>query len=581
MCGIFVVFHKTGFYKDQYTNENNELIKNYKIQDYVDILVNNAKLMKHRGEEDNYKIINNKILFYHNRLSINDLSKNGDQPLFNKLIAIAVNGEFYNYLELYKEVTELLPSYKFKSKSDSEIIIPLYLLYGSAFINRLRGMFSFVLYDMTKNIFLASRDPFGITSLYYAIDNNRIIISSELKSLIHLSNNVKIFPPGQLFINNTFFTYYKPEWLINTQNNPIKLSTTELNYEELKQKLINSVYSHITLTDQPIGFLLSGGLDSSLIVAIANYLKKQNKIKNEIYTFTIGLDGGNDIKYAEEVAKELNTIHTTYTFTFEDVINSLSDIIYYIETYDITTVRASICNYLLIKKIKENTNIKVLLSGEGSDELFGGYLYFHKCPSESEMQLELTDKLVQLHQYDCLRSHKSGMANTIEVRVPFLDIDFVNYIMNIPPKYKLINENQPIEKYILRKAFEVENNFKFLPDSVLYRQKEQFSDGISNSENNLIDKLKDYANKYISDSDFENRTNIYPINTPISKEHMLYRHIFENRFNDNHDTIKTVNHNSESIACSTKRGLEWLNISDKSQLNDPSGRSIVDIYNSK
>lgn len=580
MCGIFVVFHKTGFYKNQYTNVNNELIiNNYKIQNYVELLISNAKLMKHRGEEDNYKIINNKLLFYHNRLSINDLSKNGNQPLFNKLIAIAVNGEFYNYLELYKEVSELMPSYKFKSKSDSEIIIPLYLLYGPAFINKLKGMFSFVLYDMTKNIFLASRDPFGITSLYYAIDNDRIIISSELKSLVQLSNNVKIFPPGQLFINNTFFTYYKPEWLINTQNNPIKLPTTELNYDELKQNLINSVYSHITLTDQPIGFLLSGGLDSSLIVAIANFLKKEKKIKNDIYTFTIGLNGGNDIKYAEEVSKELNTKHTTFTFTFEDVINELSDIIYYIETYDITTVRASICNYLLIKKIKKNTNIKVLLSGEGSDELFAGYLYFHKCPSDSEMQLELTDKLIQLHKYDCLRSHKSGMANTIEVRVPFLDIDFVNYVMNIPPKYKLINDTQPIEKFILRKAFEIDNDF--LPHSVLYRQKEQFSDGISNLENNLIDKLKDYANLQISDSEFEDRHKHYMVNTPINKEHMLYRKIFEKRFNDNNQTIETVDHNAESIACSTKRGLEWLNISDKSQLNDPSGRSVVDIYKSK
>ncbi len=578
MCGIFVVFHKTGFYQDQYTNEKNiSEINNFKLQVYIDILINNAKLMKHRGFEDNHKIINNKLLFYHNRLSINDLSKNGDQPLFNNLIAIAVNGEFYNYIELYNEVKELLPSYKFKSKSDSEIIIPLYLLYGSAFINKLKGMFSFVLYDMTKNIFLACRDPFGITSLYYAIDNNRLIFSSELKSLIHLSQNVKPFPPGYLFINNTFFNYYKPEWLINTQNNPIKLPIGDINYKELQKKLIDSVYSHITLTDQPIGFLLSGGLDSSLIVSIANFLKIKNIIKNEIFTFTIGLEGGSDIKYAEEVAKELKTNHTTYNFNFNDVINELSNIIYYIETYDITTVRASICNYLLIKKIRENTNIKVLLSGEGSDELFGGYLYFHKCPSDSEMQLELTDKLVQLHKYDCLRSHKSGMANTIEVRVPFLDIDFVNYVMNIPPKYKLINENQPIEKYILRKAFDSLDNV-FLPNSVLYRQKEQFSDGISNSENNLIDQLKEYANNFISDDEFEKRNEIYTTNTPISKEHMMYRKIFEDRFNNNTKTILTVDHNAESIACSTKRGLEWLKISDKSQLNDPSGRSIVDVY---
>jgi asparagine synthase (glutamine-hydrolysing) len=534
--------------------------------------------MNHRGTEDNYKIINNKALFYHNRLSINDLSKNGTQPLLNKLIAITVNGEFYNYNELYNHVKEFLPNYRFKSNSDSEILIPLYLLYGSSFISKIKGMFSFVLYDMNNNILLAARDPFGITSLYYAIDNDRIIISSELKSLIHLSKNVKVFPPGKLFINKTFYTFYKPSWLIDAQNNPIKLSSNKLNYEELKNKFISSVSSHIELSDQPIGFLLSGGLDSSLVVSIASYLKRENKMENEIKTFTIGMEGGSDIKYAEEVASMLKTNHTTYNFTFQDVIDNLSDIIYFIETYDITTVRASICNYLLINKIKNDTDIKVLLSGEGSDELFGGYLYFHKCPSDEEMQLELTDKLLQLHKYDCLRSHKSGMANTIEVRVPFLDIDFVDYVMDIHPKYKLINSEQPIEKYILRKAFDL--NGKFLPDSVLYRQKEQFSDGISNSENNLIDELKKYADNLITDVDFENKKEIYPVNTPISKEHMLYRKIFEERFNNYDNVILTVDDNSESIACSTKRGLKWLNLQNSSEFNDPSGRSVIDVYNS-
>ncbi len=580
MCGIFIVFNKLGFVKDQYVK--GDLLQNTTATEYVDILLKNAKLMKHRGETDNYRIINNKLLFYHNRLSINDLSKSGDQPLFNKLIAISVNGEFYNYLELYNEVTQLLPSYKFKSKSDSEIIIPLYLLYGSAFIHKLRGMFSFVLYDMTKNIFLGVRDPFGITSLYYAIDNNRVIISSELKSLTHLSNNIKVFPPGHVFINNTFFNYYKPKWLIDTQNNPIILSTEQLNFKELQNKFINSVYSHISLSDQPIGFLLSGGLDSSLVVAIANYLKKNKKINNDIYTFTIGLQNGNDIKFAEEVAKSLNTIHKTFIFTIEEAIKELPNIIYFIETYDITTVRASICNYLLIKKIKEQTDIKVLISGEGSDELFGGYLYFHKCPSDVEMQLELADKLTNLHKYDCLRAHKSGIANTIEVRVPFLDIDFVDYVMNIPPKFKLINDKQPIEKYILRNAFDHKTNgIDFLPEHILYRQKEQFSDGISNSETNLIDSLKDYANTMITDAEFNDRHIFYSVNTPISKEHLLYRKIFESKFNDNDNVINTVDHNTESIACSTKRALTWLNLQNNSILNDPSGRSIIDIYDKK
>jgi asparagine synthase (glutamine-hydrolysing) len=576
MCGIFVVYHKNSILEGDQIINNSTV--NLHIYDYFRLLVANARLMNHRGTKNKFTITNNKILFYHNRLSINDLSTDATQPLINNLIKIVVNGEIYNYLELYQEVRLKLPSYEFISNSDSEIIIPLYLLYGSSFIKKLKGMFSFVLYDMDKHIILAARDPFGITSLYFAIDKNRIIFSSELKSLVKLSKNINVFPPGQLFINNTFFSFYKPEWLINVQNNPVKLPDNDLNYNQLKQNLIKSVESHIKLSDQPIGFLLSGGLDSSLVVSIAHYLKEKCYINNEIKTFTIGLEGGNDIKYAEEVANILQTNHTTYNFIFNEVIDELSNIIYFIETYDITTVRASICNYLLIKKIKQDTDIKVLLSGEGSDELFGGYLYFHKCPSDEEMQLELTDKLLQLHKYDCLRSHKSGLANTIEVRVPFLDIDFVNYVMNIPPKYKLINSKQPIEKYILRKAFD---NNEFLPDSILYRQKEQFSDGISNFENNLIDQLKNFAEEQITDSEFINRETLYPINTPISKEHMLYRKIFEEKFNNDPNTIKTVDHNSASVACSTKRGLSWLNLNNSSELNDPSGRSVLDVYNPK
>lgn len=568
MCGIFAVYHKIKF-NNKYLSEESTPNK------YVDILLLNARLMKHRGNQDNYKIINNKLLMYHNRLAINDLSSNGQQPILNNFISIIVNGEIYNYPELYDLVKKELPNYIFKSKSDSEIIIPLYILYGTTFIQKIRGMFSFILYDIKKNIFLAARDPFGITSLYYALDNNRIIISSELKSLLKLSANVKIFEPGKLFINDMFFTYYKPNWLSNTIETPIKLSNNICNYTELKDNLIKSLYSHIKLTDQPLGFLLSGGLDSSLMVAIATYLKKNNLINNEIKTFTIGLEGGNDIQYAEEVAKELKTNHTTYNFTFDEVLENLEKIIYYIETYDITTVRASICNYLLINKIKKDTDIKVLISGEGSDELFGGYLYFHKCPSEEEMQLELVDKLTNLHKYDCLRSHKSGMGNTIEVRVPFLDTDFVNYAMELNPKYKMINTEQPIEKYILRKAFD---NNDFLPNNILYRQKEQFSDGISNSENNLIDQLKQHAENEISNDMFERRDILFPINTPISKEHMLYRILFEKVLNNKHTTLLTVDHNAESIACSTKRGLSWLNLKNTSELNDPSGRSIIDVY---
>ncbi len=554
MCGIFAIFNRKGF----------GFISKEKIDKYV----KNAKLLGHRGDKEKYRIINQKLLLFHNRLSINDLSNNGSQPMINNQIVIIMNGEIYNYKKLYEIVKKDLPTYKFKSKSDSEIIIPMYLLYGSAFIRHLRGMFSFVLYDMKKNIILAARDHIGITSLYYAEDkkNDTIMFASEMKSLINLSDNIKIFEPGCMYINRSFFDFYKPDWK-DTKIIP----TGSVNYEEIKQKLIDSVLAH-TLSDQPIGILLSGGADSSLVTSIMCYLKKNKLITNPIKTFTIGLDDASDILYAEKVAAFLETDHSTYNFAVEDAIDVLENVIYHIETYDVTTIRASIPLYLLSMQIKEDSNIKVLLSAEIADEIFAGYLYFHKAPNREEMQLELVDKVNALNKYDLLRAHKATMANTIELRVPFGDQDFIDYIMNIDPKYKMIDKNSEnnIEKYILRKAFD---NGKFLPDEILWRVKEQFSDGISSEKENLIDELKKYAEKEITDMEFENRAELYPINTPITREAFLYRQIFEKFYNKD-CCISTVDDNSKSIACSTKRAMEWLGIDENDSRNDPSGRSM-------
>jgi len=566
MCGIFLIYKRIGFTKDSFNN-----------------YIKNAKLLEHRGEKDTYRIINNKygsILLYHNRLSINDLSNNGTQPIIKNNIIIIVNGEIYNYKELYNEVKKDLPKYNFKSNSDSEILIPLYLLYGSAFISKIRGMFSFVLYDTTKNILIVCRDHIGITSLYYSIESNdnnenidTFMISSEMKSLTNLSKNINVFEPGKVYINGTFFTHYSPKW-----KEADYISNGELNYDEIKQKLIDSVLKR-TLSDQPIGILLSGGLDSSLIASIMVYLKKNKLINNPIKTYTIGLENASDIIEAEKVSKFLNSDHTTYNFSTSDAIDVLEDVIYYLETYDITTIRASIPLYLLSMQIKEDTDIKVLLSGEVSDEIFAGYLYFHKAPNKEELQQELVDKVSLLNRYDCLRAHKATMAHTLELRVPFADRDFIDYIMNIDPKYKMINKKnnenseQYIEKYILRKAFD---NGEFLPHDILWRVKEQFSDGVSSKTENVIDSLKKHAEYNVSDDEFNKKETIFPINTPLTKEAFLYRKIFE-KFYPHECCIKTVNENSKSIACSTERALKWLGIDEKNKINDPSGHVMLDL----
>lgn len=555
MCGIFAIFNRRGF--------------GFNSHEQINKYVENGKLLTHRGEKDSYKIINQKLFLFHNRLSINDLSEKGSQPMINKQIMIIVNGEIYNYKKLHSIIKKELPTYNFRSTSDSEILIPMYLLYGSTFIRHLRGMFSFVLYDMTKNIVLAARDHIGIVSFYYAEDkeNDTIMFASEMKSLISLSDNVKNFEPGTMFINRSFFNYYNPPW-----NNTEVIPTGEVNYDEIKQKLINSVLKHC-LSDQPIGILLSGGLDSSLIASIMCHLKKNKLINNPIKTFTIGLEDAVDIVAAEKVADFLESDHSTYNFGIEDAIDVLETVIYHLETYDITTIRASIPLYLLSMQIREDTDIKVLLSGEVADELFGGYLYFHKAPDREEMQYELVDKVNALHKYDLLRAHKSTLANTVELRVPFADQDYIDYIMNIDPKYKMIDKEGEynIEKYILRKAFD---NKTFLPDEILWRKKEQFSDGISSESENLIDELKKHSEKEITDIEFENRSELFPINTPITKEGFLYRQIFE-KFYKKDCCIKTVDENTKSIACSTARAMQWLGIDENHVQNDASGRSMA------
>lgn len=563
MCGIFAVLSFSSFALGS---------------DVINKFRENAKIMDSRGDTDKQLIINNKVYLFHRRLAIMDTSSDGDQPFLKNGVFCIVNGEIYNH----KDLKDNMKNIKFKGHSDCEVIIPLYLKYGSQFITHLRGMFSFVLYDSRKKLLLAGRDHLGMTSLYMGKDNDNIYFASDMKALTGLCSNISNIDAGSLLIKNIdkeeeIFSYTKLDsWRVETDiSKLVKFDESVLT--EIRNKLIESVKSHLD-SDVPVGVLLSGGLDSSLVAAIVSKLVKDGHIKNNekaIKTFTIGVENSSDILAADTVATFLKSNHSAYNFEATDAITVLEEVIYAIETYDITTIRASIPLYLLTSWIKEDTDIKVILSGEVSDEIFAGYSYFKHAPSAEELFLETKDKVNMLQRYDCLRAHKATIANTIEIRIPFGDKIVVDYVMNLNPECKMygfgldgeIGEKK-IEKYILRKAFD-----GWLPDEILWRKKEQFSDGISSDKENVINVLKQHAENEISDKEFAERNNIYPINTPSTKEGLLYYKIFNKLFK--HDScLKTVDHNTKSVACSTERGLKWLNIDENNKMNDPSGHSV-------
>lgn len=579
MCGIFCVFAKRGF------KFGNDSLLSYD---------NSFKLMEHRGESSKKYVVNNQLYLNHRRLAINDLSKKGEQPFYVDGIFLMVNGEIYNYKEL-KNMLSSLPDeepgkkYKYKSNSDSEIIIPLYKQFGTQFINQIKGMFSFILFDTKKKVLIVGRDHIGMTSMYYGIKGENIYFASELKSLVNICENVNNFPVGNIYIlNNAIVSNNGVEGMFFDYNKSVKwlkpydeISSSFVSFgahilENIRNKLVATVKSHL-ISDVPIGILLSGGLDSSLVACIVNRLKLDGEYVGDIRTFTIGVEGSADIESADVVSNYIQSNHTAYNFDAIDSITILEEVIEAVETYDITTIRASIPLYLLSKWIKEdNEDIKVILSGEVSDEIFAGYAYFKHAPNPKELFEETVDKVKMLNKYDCLRAHKATMANTLELRVPFGDKDFVDYIMDLDPACKMYgfklpsdSEDKGIEKYILRKAFE-----GWLPDSILWRKKEQFSDGVSSPTENVIDTLKSHAMSSISDEELQSAGENYPTNTPITKEGLLYYKIFLDKFKHN-SALLTVDHNINSIACSTARALAWMNINEQDSTNDPSGRSVV------
>ena len=525
-----------------------------------------SKKVRHRGPDWSGIYTSDNAILAHERLSIVDV-KSGKQPILsnNEEIILAVNGEIYNH-KLIRSDNKF--QYKYKTESDCEVIIPLYDNLKNDLLNHLNGIFAFFLYDKKNNSFLVGRDPIGVIPLYMGegSDGNKYF-ASEMKCLVGFCSKIKEFPSGHYMTEKDKLPvkYYKRNWM--NYDDVKNFSSTS----DLRNSLEKSVKSQM-MSDVPFGVLLSGGLDSSIISSIVTKYSK-NRIESgdkkeawwpRIHSFAVGLENSPDLIAARKVADHLKTVHHEIHFTIQEALDSLEDVIYYLETYDVTTVRASTPMYLMARYIK-SMGIKMVLSGEGADEIFGGYLYFHKAPSSKEFHEETLRKINKLHLYDCLRANKSLAAWGVEGRVPFLDIDFLDYSMNIDPSHKMIT-NEKIEKNILRESFN-----GYIPESVLWRQKEQFSDGVGYS---WIDSLKEYADKQISDMDFDDRVERFPINTPRSKEEFLFRKIFEKHFPG--DDCALCVPSSKSVACSTEEALKW----DKEFENmiDPSGRSVKKVH---
>jgi asparagine synthase (glutamine-hydrolysing) len=479
---------------------------------------------------------------------------------------LAANGEIYNHRELRKQFNG---TYNFQTASDCEIILALYKEKGVDFIDDLNGIFGFALYDVENDTYFIARDHMGIIPLYIGWDQNgTFYVASELKALEGVCTKIQLFPPGH-YMSSTdgqFVKWYKREW---TEYDAVKENETSI--AEVKKALEDAVHRQL-MSDVPYGVLLSGGLDSSVTSAIAKkYAQKRVESDDtseawypQLHSFSVGLDGSPDLAAAQKVADYIGTIHHEIKFTIQEGLDAIKDVIYNIETYDITTIRSSTPMYLMARVIK-SMGIKMVLSGEGADEIFGGYLYFHKAPNAEEFHDETVRKLDKLHMYDCLRANKSLMAWGIEGRVPFLDKEFIDVAMRINPQDKMIN-GERMEKWVIRKAFE-----DMLPESVAWRQKEQFSDGVGYS---WIDTLKEVVDKEVSDEQLANAKFRFPIQTPQNKEEFYYRSIFEGHFPSDAAALSVPQ--EASVACSTAIALEW----DEAfkNMNEPSGRAIAKVH---
>ena len=530
-------------------------------------LLEMSKKVRHRGPDWSGIYANEKAVLAHERLAIVDPAS-GKQPLFSadgKLV-LAANGEIYNHRELRKQFEG---SYEFQTQSDCEVILALYQEKGADFVDEMNGIFGFAIYDTEKDEYFIARDHMGIIPLYIGWDKNgTFYVASELKALEGVCSKIELFPPGHYFHSSTgeFVRWYQRDWM---EYDHVKENETSI---QAIHDALSAAVKRQLMSDVPYGVLLSGGLDSSVTSAVA---KKYSQMRVEsgdtkeawwpqLHSFSVGLEGSPDLAAAQKVADHIGTVHHEIKFTIQEGLDAIRDVIYNLETYDITTIRASTPMYLMARVIK-SMGIKMVLSGEGADELFGGYLYFHKAPSPKDFHEETVRKLDKLHMYDCLRANKSLAAWGIEGRVPFLDKEFMDVAMRINPKDKMIN-GERMEKWVVRKAFE-----EYLPESVAWRQKEQFSDGVGYS---WIDTLKALVEEEITDEQMDNAHFKFPIQTPTTKEEYYYRSIFEGHFPSDAAALSVPQ--EPSVACSTKIALEW----DEAfkNMNDPSGRAVAQVH---
>lgn len=568
MCGITAIFN---------------------IKDDVNALRRTAldmsKKIRHRGPDWSGIYCGRSAILCHERLSIVD-PQSGRQPLFSpdgKQI-LAVNGEIYNHRDIRARYAG---KYEFQTGSDCEVILALYRDKGVDFIEELSGIFAFALYDEEKEEFLIARDPIGVIPLYIGYDNEgRVYCASELKALEGYCDRYEPFLPGHYYWSREgkMKPWYRREWTSydNVKDNYTLAATNathvdkgvdayKVQVDALRDALDNAVRRQL-MSDVPYGVLLSGGLDSSVISAVAKkYAARRIETDGrnsawwpQLHSFAVGLKGAPDLIKAREVAEHIGTVHHEINYTIEEGLDAVRDVIYYIETYDVTTVRASTPMYLLARVIK-SMGIKMVLSGEGADEVFGGYLYFHKAPDARAFHEETVRKLSKLYMYDCLRANKSLSAWGVEGRVPFLDKEFLDVAMRLNPSVKMC-PGKTIEKKIVRDAFG-----DMLPESVAWRQKEQFSDGVGYS---WIDTLKDITSKAVTDEQMARAAERFPINTPMNKEEYYYRSIFEEYF-PSESAARSVP-SVPSVACSTAEALAWD--ASFAGCNEPSGRAVSGVH---
>ncbi len=546
-----------------------------------------SRKIRHRGPDWSGVYSSEKAVLAHERLAIVD-PLSGGQPLYSSdgKKVLAVNGEIYNHQEIRRLFAG---QYEFQTGSDCEVILALYERYGTDFIDKLNGIFSFVLYDSTTDDYLIARDPIGVIPLYIGHDKDgTVYAASELKALEGQCKEYKPFPPGHYLCSMdvtansplttvncqlptvNFHRWYERDWM---QYDGMQWATSDRKeaVQMVKEGLMAAVKRQL-MSDVPYGVLLSGGLDSSVVSAIAKlYAAKRIETNDkhdawwpQLHSFAVGLKGAPDLAKAQEVAKHIGTVHHEVNYTVQEGLDAIRDVIYYTETYDVTTVRASTPMYLLARVIR-SMGIKMVLSGEGADEIFGGYLYFHKAPDAKAFHEETVRKLKKLHFYDCLRANKSLMAWGIEGRVPFLDKEFLDVAMRIDPVLKMC-PGKTIEKAVVREGFA-----DLLPESVAWRQKEQFSDGVGYS---WIDTLKKVTAEAVSDEQMAHAAERFPINPPLCKEEYYYRSIFEEHF-PSPSAARSVNQEA-SVACSTAIALEWD--AAFKNMNDPSGRAVKGVH---